>query len=214
MTGTLISAFLIIFGLNICFSQTNKKTNLEILEQDIQGELEKFFYYPDLNRNFQFVFYVTSVRKDKSEKKFIESVIKKASDKNKLKISFAKDEEMFSADTVYNKARIDIKKLRTDYPKFGKNKFLGEKSIERRVTSELGIEIKQNNGAVIVEDNISTTYKDDIPYDSYKQYQTDEYLFTQSVPPDINLLESIIFPAAVITVSAVAAILFFTIRSK
>lgn len=213
MTGTLISAFLIISGLNICFSQT-KKTNLEILEQDIQGELEKFFYYPDLNRGFQFVFYVTSAKKDKSEKKFIESVIKKASDKNKLKISFAKDEKMLSDDSAYNKARIDIRKLKTEYPKFGKNKFLGEKSIERRVTSELAIEIKQNNRAVIVEDNISTTYKDDIPYDNYEQYQTDEYSFTQSVPPDISLLESIIFPAAVITVSAVAAILFFTIRSK
>ena len=214
MRVTLISVFILLSGLNVCESQTYKKTNLEIFEQDIQGELEKFFYYPDLNRTFQFVFFVTSPKNDISGKKFIESVIKKAAGKNKLSFSIAKDEAMFSADSEYNQVKIDIRKLKTEYPKLIKNPFLGEKSLERKVSSELALEIKKNNGAVIINDKISTAYRDEIPYDNYEQLQNEDYIFTQSVPPDISVLETIIFPAAVVTITAITAILFFTVRSK
>ena len=86
--------------------------------------------------------------------------------------------------------------------------------MERRITSELGIEISSNTGTMIVNDNINTSYTDEIPYDGYEKFESAEYGFTKSFPPDISFIESIIFPAAVITASAIAAILFFTIRSK
>ncbi len=200
----------------ICFGQanTNAKTNLEIMEQNISGELEKFFYYPDVNRELQFVFFVESAKHDKAEKRFIESVIKKTAEKNKLRISFSKDKEMRSADSAYYMAKVDITKLRTSYPRFGKNKFLGEKTLEREVSSDLDIEIKLNTGTTVVKDDITTIYKGLIPLDDYEQYQTEDYKFTQSLPPNIGFIETIIFPAAIVVVSAVATILFFTIRSK
>jgi len=211
---TLISVFILCAALNVCKSQNYKKTNLEILEQDIQSELEKFFYYPDLNRNFQFVFFVTSQKNSISEKKFIESVVKKSAGKNKLSFSIAKDETMYSADSEYNQVKIDVIKLKTEYPKLIKNSFLGEKSIERKIISELDLSIKKNTTGLIVKDKISTSYKDEIAYDDYEQNENDEYRFTQAVPPDISTFETIIFPAAIVTITAVAAILFFTVRSK
>ena len=216
MTTKLITVILLFSGLNLCLllGQTSKKTNLEVLEQDISGELEKILFYPDVNRDIQFVFYVTSVSKDKNEKKFIESVIKKTADKNRLKISFSKDEQMLSTDSFYNKVNIGIIKLNTAYTKLVKNKFLGDKSIERVVSSELSIEISTNLEETKVKDKILTSYKGEIPYESYENFETGEYSFTQSIPPNISWFETIIFPAVIVTVSAAATILFFIIRSK
>ncbi|MBZ0202983.1 MAG: hypothetical protein IT281_09745 [Ignavibacteria bacterium] len=214
MTAKIISLFIIVMALNVCYCQTVKKTNLEILEQDISAELEKFFFYPDVNRDVQFVFFVRSAKKDKSEKKFIESVVKKTASKNNLKFSFSADDLMQSSDSIYNKVWIDIIKLNTDYPRITKNKFLSEKFLERDITSELAIGLSQNINRHLVTDRIITSYKDEIPYDDYPQFETEEYKFTQSIPPNISLIETIIFPAAIVMVSAVATILFFTIRSK
>ena len=196
------------------FAQTNIKSNLEVFEQEISGELEKFFFMPGVNRDVKFVFWVSSPKKSKEDKKFIESVVKKTADRNKLKYSIAKDEVMDSPDTVYNKCAITVNKLYTDYTKLIKNGFLGEKSMQREITSSLDVNISSNNGEVLVSDEIKTKYDDEIPYDDYTQFESAEYKFTQSTQPDISLLESIIFPVAVVAISAVAAILFFSIRSK
>jgi hypothetical protein len=195
-------------------AQSQVKSNLVVFEQEISGELDKFFFFPQIERERKFVFWVSSVKKNKEEKKFIESVIKKSAEKNKLKIAFAQNENMDSPDSIYNKCRITIEKLNTDYTKLIKNGFLGYKSMQRRVTSELDIEISGNTGNMLVNDVIKTDYEDEIPYDDYNVYESSEYKFTQSVPPNISFLESILFPAAVVTLSAVAAILFFTIRTK
>lgn len=195
-------------------SGSSNKTNLEMLEEEITSELDKIFFFPDVNRDKQFVFFVESAEKDKTKKKFIESVIKKAAQKNKLKISFAKNSEMESSDSSYYKAKVDLIKLKTTYTKMGKNTFLGEKTMVRELISELEINITPNGGETIVKENIQTSYKGEIPYDDYERFQTEEYLFTQSTPPNISFLESLIFPAAIVIASAVATILFFTIRSK
>lgn len=164
------------------------------------------------------MFFVNPLNKDNTDRKFIESVIKKSAEKNSLKVSFAKDENMESQDSAYYKAKIDIIKLRTSYPRFGKNTFLGEKTLVREISSDLAVEIKHHTAsggaATVIKDNITTIYKGEIQYDDFEQYQTESYKFTQSVPPDISFLESIIFPAAIVLVSAAATILFFTIRSK
>jgi hypothetical protein len=215
LAAKVISVFFILsLGLNVCFGQTLNKSNAEILEQDISAELEKFLFYPDLDRTFQFVFFVTSAKNSDDEVKFVKSVVRKTADKLNIRMSFAKDEETASTDSVYNKVKIVVNKLRTRYPKFGKNNFLGEKTLVRELTSDLDIEITASNNKFSVKDKILTRSQSEIVYDEYERYQTDEYIFTQSVPPDISFFESIFFPALVITVSAVAAVLFFAIRSN
>lgn len=198
-------------GLN---AQSQVKSNLAVFEQEISGELDKFFFFPQVERDRKFVFWVSSVKKNKEEKKFIESVLKKNAETNKLKISFAKDENMDSPDSIYNKCSIRINSLKTEYTKLIKNGFLGEKSMQREITSDLDINISGNTGSVLVNDVIKTKFDDEIPYSDYSSYESSEYKFTQSIPPNISFLESIIFPAAVVTLSAVAAILFFTVRTK
>jgi hypothetical protein len=214
LNGTYISALVLFFGLGICFAQNTARSNLEIFEQNISAELEKFYFYPDVNRNIQFVFYVGSVNKNKEEKKFIESIVKKTAAANNLNFSITGDAKMESGDSIYNKVRIDIIKLKTEYPSFGKNTFLGDKTIRRKVISELNIMISSGNNPELVSDKIITAYEGTIPYDNYESFQTGEYKFTQSVPPNISFLETIIFPVLIVTASAIATILFFTIRSK
>lgn len=215
MHGTFIYLFSLLFVAGSFFAQSDKKTNLEVLEQDVTAEFEKLFYYPDVNRDLQFVCYVTQKSKDKNEKRFVENILKKSAEKNKLKLSISVGDNFTSEDSIYNKLQIEIIKIRTTYPAFGKNRFLGEKTIKREVTSEFNVNISTNSSKrILVFEKVSTTYKDEIPYDDYGQYQSDEYLFTQSTPPDISWFETIIFPAAAVLVSAVVTILFFTIRSK
>lgn len=231
MTGKFFSVLLILLVQQSGFygqlsnnKLESKKTNLEILEQNISGELEKIFYYPDINRDMQFVFLVKAENKDNTQKKFIESVIKKTAERNKIKVSFPKDDNMnpdkinpdnlISNDSSYYKALVTIIKLGVSYPRFGKNRFLGEKTLVRKIISDLDIEITQNNGTKIIEDNINTEYEGEIEYDDYEQLQNSEYSFTRGVPPDISLIETIIFPAAIVLLSAAATVLFFTIRSK
>lgn len=195
-------------------SQNQSESNLGVFEQQVSGELEKFFYYPEISRDVKFVYWVSSASKNKEEKKFLESTLKKLSEKNKIKYSIAKDENMLSPDSSYYRFTVDVIKLHTDYTKFIKNKFLGSKSMERLITSKLSVKIKSSADVMILSDEVNTSFSGEIPYDNYTQYESAEYKFTQSTPPDISFLESIIFPAAVITLSAVAAVLFFTIRSK
>ncbi len=195
-------------------AQNSQKSNLEILEQDISSELDRFLYYPSVDRSLPFVFSISSEKNNKEEKKFLQNLVKKTASAEKLKISFVTPGEEVKSDSAFNFCRINIKKLNTVYTKLLKNSFLGEKSMERKITSELGIEIESSTGSMLVKDNISTIYTDEIQYDGYEKFESSEYGFTKSFPPDISFLESIIFPAAIITASAVAAILFFTIRSK
>lgn len=204
-----------VFAFNFpAISQNQPESNLGVFEQQISGELEKFFYYPEINRDVKFVYWVKSETKNKEEKKFLENTLKKISEKNKLKFSIAKDENMLSPDSSYYRFTVDVIKLSTVYTGFIKNKFLGSKSMERSISSKLEVKIKSSADVIVISDEVNTKYSGEIPYEDYSRLETPEYKFTQSTPPDISLLESIFFPAAVITLSAVAAVLFFTIRSK
>ena len=214
MAGTIFSVILLLIASGISYSQNYVKSNYEILEDEVSAELEKFFFYPDVNRERQFVFFVKSPVNNKNEKKFIEYVIRKVSEKNSLRFSFAKDEKMESSDSVYNKVNIVIRKIKTSYPKLIKNRFLGEKTLQRELECTLDVSVTGNTGTILVSDMLLAAYKDEIPYDDYEKYQNPDYRFTQSAPPDISFFETILFPVVIITVSAAATILFFTIRSK
>lgn len=121
---------------------------------------------------------------------------------------------MEAPDSVYNRLAIQVIRLKAEYPVFIKNGFLGEKTMKRRIISDLAISIKNNSSSILAEENLNSKFEDEIFFEDYSRYESPEYRFTQSIPPGLSLLESIIFPAAVITASAVAAILFFAVRSK
>jgi hypothetical protein len=205
-----------LFAVNLSAGPKQKKTNLEIFDKYISGELEKLFYLPGINREQNVVFFINE-NKDTSNdarSEFITGIIKKTSSKNGLKFSIAKDYSSFETDSAYNKFLISIGSLNTSYPKFIKKKFLGEKTIQRKITAKLDIDIFTGVNSSAKKQDISVNYTDEIDYDNYESYETEDYAFTKAEPPQVSIFEDLIIPAAIVLVSAAATILFFTIRTK
>ena len=173
-------------------------------------------YSPGVERDRKFYFIVkapdeSSLSKD--ETKFVINVIKKVADAGKLKYAFITNESNLK-DSVYNLVTLDIKKLSVSYPRFKKNRFLGDKTLERVIDVNIGTQLKSNIERFIIPDSIKTTYKDEIDFETYSSYENNTYQFTKAKPPAPGILERVIFPVAVITVSAAAIVLFFIIRTK
>ncbi len=205
------------FAVSISAQSKQAKSNLEIFDMSISGELEKFFFFPDINRNYRFVFYVTagsdSGKGLKSEIEFVTGLVKKTAGRNNLNFSIAKDSGTIKPDSAY-RFNVDIYGMRTSYPGFVKNRFLGEKTIRRKINADIKIKIYSGGGKANIDDSIRVDYKDEINYDDAEGLETEEYSFTKASPPEVNDFEAVIFPAAIVLISAAATILFFTIRTK
>jgi len=208
----LISAILIAWT-GIFQGQTGRpQSNLEIFDKQISDGLEEIFWKPDIRRDVQFVFKIMSLKNSDEEIKFLTSVIKKYAEKNRLRASFTK--ETASSDTVFNSVRIDIAELGTKYPGFSSNKFLGDKTIKRNLSGSIAVEISGGNYVYNDRDSIIINYKDEVDYEEIENIESGNYSFSHSAAPAISTFEELFFPAAIITVSALAAVLFFVIRSK
>jgi hypothetical protein len=201
------------------YGQNKTKTNLEIFENIISTELERYYYYPGIDRNYTFVFAVNTEESGGNDNnkaninRFLNSIIKKTAGNNNLKFSIAADDKSATADTNINLIRLQVKNLQTLYPGFKKNKFLGSKSLERNLKIDIGVNII-SAGNSILNERIISDFRDEIDYDNYEQLQESPYDFTKGAAPKVSSFETIIFPVLLITVSAAATILFFTIRSK
>ncbi len=201
------------------YGQNKYKTNLEIFENIISTELERYYFYPGIDRNYTFVFAVNTEESGGNDNnkaninRFLNSIIKKTAGNNNLNFSIAADEKSAAPDTNINLIRLQVKNLQTLYPGFKKNKFLGSKSIERNLKIDIGVKII-SAGNSILNERILSDFKDEIDYDNYEQLQESPYDFTKGAAPKVSSFETIIFPVLLITVSAAATILFFTIRSK
>ncbi len=174
--------------------------------------MDRILYKPDLRRDVQFIFSIKSEKNDENEVRFIASLIKKAAERNRVWASFS--EELVSNDSASNRITINIIELRTKYPGFAKNKFLGTKKVWRNLSGRLKVQSEGTNYSYQSIDSIIVNYKDRVEYDDIDNIESNEYRFTAAKPPGISLWEEIVFPAAVITVSVAAALLFFIIRSK
>lgn len=92
---------------------------------------------------------------------------------------------------------------------------LGTKKIERDITVKYDIKITgKDSTEVIFVQNFSKKAKDNIDLDKLKFSEDSRFSFSSSELPEENTVNQILFPAIIITVSAVAIILFFTIRSE
>jgi hypothetical protein len=58
------------------------------------------------------------------------------------------------------------------------------------------------------------SYKDEVNVDKLEYIESGNYAFLKAVLPEKPFLQKIIVPAVIVAVSAITAILFFTIRSK
>jgi hypothetical protein len=212
--------FLITCSYVIVFSQSEPKKNIEIFEETISAALEKYYYYPGVNRNNLFIFVVSPLEEGGKNRpideasKFLKGIIKKTAAGNNLKFSFADDPSVIKDDSVYNLLILQVVKLETKYTDFKKNRFLGDKTFFRNIITDITVELKTYDGKVNLKDIIKNTSQDEVEYDNYRQLESADYDFTQGTPPNISAFERIIFPVLLICVTAAAAVIFFTIRTK
>ncbi len=202
----------------ISFSQEKPKTNLEMFEETVSGELEKYYYFPGINRNLPFVFVLNPGEKSGStagsETKFMNGLVKKTASANKLNFSITDDVSKITSDSVNNIIILQVIKLETRYNGFKKNRFLGEKTLSRNIIINIAVELKTTGSTVKSKDFITHNLNDEVAYDNYEQLESPVYSFTQGIPPKVSSFEIVIFPVLLICATAAATIIFFTIRSK
>jgi len=200
--------------------QSEPKKNIEIFEESISAALEKYYYYPGVNRNNVFIFAVNPLEQGGNNEsadeasRFLKGIIKKTASGNNLKFSFADDPSIISNDTAYNLLILQIVNLETKYTGFKKNRFLGSKTLIRNIITNISVELKTSDGNINLKDIIKNTTQDEVDYDNYQQLESAGYDFTMGTPPSVSAFERIIFPVLLICVTAAATVIFFTIRSK
>jgi hypothetical protein len=205
----------------VCFSgQSKPKTNLEVFEETISAELDKYYYYPGINRNNEFIFVInteengSSYNNNYDQTRFLTGLVKKTASQNNLDYGFTKDPADIKKDSAYTFLGLQILKLETRYTGFKKNRFLGEKSLIRNIFVDIAVELKTSDGRIDLKDFMKNNTVDEVDYDSYKQLESSDYGFTQGTPPQISAFERIVFPVLLICATAAATVLFFIIRSK
>jgi hypothetical protein len=214
-----IISILMICSCVISFGQSEPKKNIEIFEETISAALEKYYYYPGVNRDNVFIFVVNPMEQGGNNEsadeasRFLKGIIKKTASKDNLKFSFAEDPSIIN-DSAYNLLIMQIVNLETKYTGFKKNRFLGDKTLIRNIITNITVELKTGDGIVNIKDIIKNTSQDEVDYDNYQQLESAGYDFTRGTPPNISAFERIIFPVLLICVTAAATVIFFTIRSK
>lgn len=214
--------FILLFSLfcTIAFSQIKPKTNLEIIEETIGAGLESYLYSPDLNREYQFIFVIEPEEKNEnssnidSKEKYLTTLIKKTAANNKIHFSLATAVDKIKSDSAYNLVMLHINDIKTSYPQFKKNKFLGNKTLIRNIKIKIAIYIKSSDNKFSLSDFITGNYNDEIEYDGYENLESSQYTFTKAEPPKVGAFESIVFPLLLVSTTAIATFLFFIIRSR
>ncbi len=220
MNPAAIFILLVSFFCTAVFGQDKSKTNLEVFDELITAGLENYLFYPDLHREYQFIFVIdpaessNSINKVSSKEKYLTSLIKKTSGNNNLHFSFSSNLNNIQSDSVYNLVVLQIKNLETRYPGFKKNKFLGNKTLIRNIIINIAIDIKSSDNKFVLSNFIKSNYTDEVNFDGYENLESSQYEFTKAEPPQIGVFESIVFPLILVSATAVATFLFFIIRSR
>jgi hypothetical protein len=101
--------------------------------------------------------------------------------------------------------------FKTAYTNIKTKYILGDEYVSR----ELIVKYKYSvSGKDINNKEVYKSYKDEINVDKLEYIESGNYAFLKAVLPEKPFLQKIIVPAVIVAVSAITAILFFTIRSK
>lgn len=102
-------------------------------------------------------------------------------------------------------------KFSVSYSDLKADKIIGDEMFVRDLSSAFKFSVlNSGNGQQLV----SKTYRDKVKTEYYDYIQENSFGFMKSGLPDKPFLKKILVPAIIVAVSAIAAILFFTIRSK
>lgn len=131
---------------------------------------------------------------------------------NEIKQKFSNRKFVFVlSDSVDFNIKFSSLKFSTNYTNFKTRKFLGDEYISRELTSSFRFSVEGNDIRINNDDQV---FKDEVKVDKLEYIESGNYAFLKSVLPEKPFLKKIIVPAVIVAVSAIATILFFTIRSK
>jgi hypothetical protein len=119
-----------------------------------------------------------------------------------------------NSDSADFKIFLSNTEINTNYKKIFIDNVLGTKKLEREIEVKYDIKFTgKDSTEVIFVQNFNKISKDNIDLDKLEFSEDKRYSFSSSELPEENSVNQILFPAIIITVSAAAIILFFTIRS-
>jgi hypothetical protein len=119
-----------------------------------------------------------------------------------------------NSDSADFKIFLSNTEINTNYKKIFTDNVLGTKKLEREIEVKYDIKFTGKDSAeIIFVQNFNKISKDNIDLDKLEFSEDKRYSFSSSELPEENSVNQILFPAIIITVSAAAIILFFTIRS-
>lgn len=209
-----ILIFIEIFTLRgISFSQTGSVTNISridnlINESLIPVENEIVLLGKDKFYNLS----VKSKDGNSDQKSYLIVLIK-----NKLSgynILIDADSAENSESINYN-ILIDDLLIKTRYISIYNDNVLGTKKIKREISVSYDMVITDiKNSSVVFDKKFNKKSEDSFNVDEQNSVEDNRYNFSQSNLPEESSLNKLIYPAIIILASAIAIVLFFTIRSK
>ena len=105
--------------------------------------------------------------------------------------------------------------IKVKYPGTETDNILGTKRVKREVTVRFNTSIKEKRNTVdAYKVSFSKTQKGVFDADKLASVEDNQFYFSRAVVPDESSTSKVLLPAIMISFSAAAIILFFTIRSK
>lgn len=105
--------------------------------------------------------------------------------------------------------------INTKYKKIFVDNIFGTKKVEREVNVSYELELtNKTDSSLVYSQSFDKKYKDSFDIDKLNLVEDNRYLFTQSILPEENTVNQLLYPAIIIAASAAAIILFFIIRSN
>jgi hypothetical protein len=131
---------------------------------------------------------------------------------NELKQKFQNAKFVYGVyDSIDYIIRFSNLNYKTAYTNIKTKYILGDEYVSR----ELIVMYKYSvSGREITNKDVYKSYKDEVNVDKLEYIESGNYAFLKTVLPEKPFLQKIIVPAVIVAVSAITAILFFTIRSK
>lgn len=178
------------------------KTNLEIINEILQSYFDKCNEYLNILGSDK----IYLLKGNESEEgKYILKSFKQFF----LNYKFTTDETIKEIDY---RIKLDNSEIKTDY-EFKNNNLIFGKYIQREIFCGFNY-IISNKDSILYKQKFFETKKDTIDYNYISYVESDNYNFSKGKIPEEGFWDKYLIPASAIIVSAIAIVLFFTIRSK
>ena len=188
-----------IFNL-VLFSQT--KTNLEIVDSLIFSSISDISRKIDIDEKENV--YLKFIAAD--DYQILKNIVISSLQKNKVNLV----EDASMTDITLNYNLIEIK---TSYPEMFRDGLFGEYLAERNVSLN-GSYFLVNEKSIGKVNSFNYSIEDTVVYDDINQLENIAYSFTSAELPEEPFFSSTLEPVIAIGTAAVAAYLFFNVRSK